>query len=61
MRDIRGQVNTFMLWLSMLFVALPIAGQGLLGRKLGSLIWLEQIVLHIIFGIGLWRTLYLLH
>ena len=52
---------TFMLWLSMLFVALPVAGHGLLGRHLGSLIWLEQIVCHIIFGIGLWTTLYLLH
>jgi hypothetical protein len=51
----------FILWLSMLFVALPIAGQGLLGRNLGSLTWLEQIVFHIFFGIGLWRTLYLFH
>jgi hypothetical protein len=51
----------FMLWISMLFIALPTAGQGLLGRNLGSLTWLEQIVLHIIFGIGLWGTLYLLH
>jgi hypothetical protein len=50
----------FVLWLSMLFVALPIAGQGLLGRNLGSLTWLEQIVFHIFFGIGLWGTLYLL-
>ena len=49
---------TFMLWLSMLFVALPVAGQGVLGKKLGSLTWLEQMVLHIIFGIGLWGTLY---
>jgi hypothetical protein len=51
----------FILWLSMLFVALPIAGQGLLGKNLGSLIWLEQIVFHIFFGIGLWGTLYLFH
>lgn len=51
----------FMLWLSMLFVALPTAGHGLFGRKLGSLTWLEQMVLHIIFGIGLWGVLYLLH
>lgn len=50
----------FILWLSMLFVALPVAGQGLLGRNLGPLTWLEQIVLHIIFGIGLWGTLSLL-
>ena len=51
----------FMLWLSMLFVALPTAGQGLFGRKLGSLTWLEQMVLHFIFGIGLWGILYLLY
>lgn len=51
---------TFVLWISMLFVALPTAGQGLLGKKLGPLTWLEQMVLHIIFGIGLWGTLYVL-
>jgi hypothetical protein len=51
----------FMLWLSMLFVALPTAGQGLFGRKLGSLTWLEQMVLHVIFGIGLWGIIYLLY
>ena len=51
----------FMLWLSMLFVALPTAGQGLFGRKLGSLTWLEQMVLHVIFGVGLWGILYLLY
>ncbi len=51
---------TFVLWISMLFVALPTAGQGLLGKKLGPLTWLEHMVLHIIFGIGLWGTLYVL-
>jgi hypothetical protein len=50
----------FLLWLSMLFVALPTAGQGFLGKRLGSLTRLEQFVLHIIFGIGLWGTLYAL-
>jgi len=48
----------FMLWLSMLFVALPIAGQGFLGRRLGPITWLEQLVLHIVYGIGLWGALY---
>ncbi len=52
---------TFLLWLSMLFIALPTAGQGVLGKKLGKLTWLEQIVLHIIFGFGLWGVLYFLH
>jgi hypothetical protein len=37
------------LWLSMLFVALPIAGEGFLGSKSGSLAWLEQFFLHVIF------------
>jgi len=52
---------TLLLWLSMLFVALPTAGQGLLGKKLGALTWIEQMVLHIIFGFGLWGVLHLLH
>jgi hypothetical protein len=51
----------FILWLSMLFMALPVAGQGLLGKNLGTLTWLEQIALHIVFGIGLWSALYALH
>jgi hypothetical protein len=42
-----------LLWLSMLFVALPVAGFRFLGRKLGSSTWLEQLILHIFFGIGL--------
>ena len=50
----------FLLWLSMLFVALPIAGQGFLGRRLGPVTWLEQLVLHIVYGIGLWGALYFL-
>ena len=50
----------FILWLSMLFVALPVAGQGLLGKKIGSRTWIEQLVLHVIFGIGLWRILLVL-
>jgi hypothetical protein len=50
----------FLLWLSMLFVALPIAGQGFLGIKLGPVTWIEQMVLHVVFGIGLWGALYYL-
>ena len=49
-----------MLWVSMLFVALPIAGQGFLGRRLGPATWLEQLALHIVYGIGLWGALYFL-
>ncbi len=41
----------FFLWLSMLFIALPMAGEGLLGRKSGPLAWVEQLVLHLIFFI----------
>lgn len=36
-------------WLSMLFIALPISGEGILGRKSGSQAWLEQLALYILF------------
>ena len=52
---------TFILWLSMLFVALPTARQGLLGKNLGPFIWIEQLILHIFFGIGLWGTILLIY
>lgn len=39
------------LWLSMLFIALPIAGEGILGRRSGRHSWFEQLMLHIIFFI----------
>lgn len=42
-----------LLWLGMLFVALPMAGQGLLGTRKGLFTWLEQLVLHIVYAIGL--------
>jgi hypothetical protein len=38
------------LWLAMLLVALPVAGQGFLGRSAGAYTWLEQLALHIVFG-----------
>jgi len=44
----------FVLWLAMLFSALPVAGQGLLGRRLAGTVWVEQFFLHLIFGIVLW-------
>jgi hypothetical protein len=40
----------FLLWLSMLFIALPVSGEGMLGAKSGPRAWLEQLILHIIFG-----------
>jgi hypothetical protein len=45
------------LWLAMLLVALPIAGQGLLGRKIARCSWIEQLVFHIIFGVVFWWML----
>lgn len=45
------------LWISMLFVALPVAGQGLLGRKGSRFAWAEQLFLHFVYGIGLWFSL----
>ena len=47
----------FILWLSMLFIALPIAGQGFLGRKASPCTWLEQLFLHIVFGAGYYYSL----
>jgi len=47
----------FILWLAMLFSALPVAGQGLLGRRLAGTVWVEQLFLHLIFGIVLWWAL----
>lgn len=37
------------LWLCMLFIALPVAGEGVLGKKSGRLTWLEQLFLHAIY------------
>ena len=39
----------FVLYISMLFIALPISGEGLLGRRSGKNSWLEQFVLHVFF------------
>jgi hypothetical protein len=50
----------FILWLAMLFIALPIAGQGIMGRKAGGRTWLEQLILHIIYGVGYFLSLKLL-
>lgn len=50
-------VYVFVLWLAMLAVALPIAGQGFMGNKIRNIVWLEQLVLHVIFGLGFWWAL----
>jgi hypothetical protein len=50
-------VYVLILWLAMLSIALPVAGQGLMGNKIRRSVWLEQLVLHIIFGIGFWWAL----
>jgi len=50
-------VYVLILWLAMLAVALPIAGQGFMGNKIRRSVWMEQLVLHAIFGIGFWWAL----
>lgn len=42
-------IYVLLLWLSMLFIALPAAGEGMLGNKSGHFAWLEQFILHMIF------------
>jgi hypothetical protein len=46
-------VFSLLMWLSMLFGALPVAGAGFLGSKLGRLAWLEHLLLEAIFGLVL--------
>ena len=50
-------VYILILWLAMLLTALPVAGQGLFGKKINRYVWLEQLILHIVFGISLWWAL----
>jgi hypothetical protein len=50
-------IYIFLLWLAMLFVALPIAGQGLFGKKVGNSVWIEQLFLHAVFGVAFWWAL----
>lgn len=50
-------VYVLILWLAMLSVALPVAGQGFMGKKIRRAVWLEQLLLHIIFGIAFWWAL----
>lgn len=46
-----------LLWLAMLLSALPIAGLGIFGRKAGKFTWLEQLLLHTVFGLVYWQFL----
>ena len=50
-------VYVLVLWLAMLAIALPVAGQGFMGNKIRSSVWLEQLVLHVIFGLSFWWAL----
>jgi hypothetical protein len=50
-------IYTGFLWLSMLFMALPIAGQGIFGRKSSPFSWLEQLILHGIFAVTYYLSL----
>jgi len=50
-----------LLWLSMLFIALPVAGEGLFGSRSGSFTWLEQLILHAIFSLLYYGCLRVLH
>jgi len=50
-------VYVFVLWIAMLLFALPVAGQGIMGKKISGVVWAEQLVLHIIFGLGFWWAL----
>lgn len=45
------------LWMGMLFTALPVAGAGLLGRKVGPNVWAEQLLIHAVFGAVFWWAL----
>ena len=50
-------IYVFVLWIAMLFVALPVAGQGIIGKKISGIVWIEQLILHVIFGLGFWCAL----
>ena len=47
----------FVLWVAMLLVALLVAGQGIMGKKISKKVWVEQLGLHVIFGLGFWWAL----
>jgi hypothetical protein len=47
----------FVLYLAMLFVALPTAGQGVLGHRIGRFAWVEQLAFHAVFAVSMWWAL----
>lgn len=47
----------FFLWLAMLFTALPVSGQGFMGKRIANTVWIEQLFLHFLFGLVLWWIL----
>ncbi|HAR96730.1 MAG TPA: hypothetical protein DCR97_12335 [Deltaproteobacteria bacterium] len=50
-------IYVLLLWLAMLFSALPIAGLGVLGRGAGRFTWLEQLLLHMVFAGVFWHLI----
>lgn len=50
-------VYVALLWLAMLYTALPAAGQGFRGKKIHRYVWLEQLILHCVFGFSFWWAL----
>lgn len=53
-------IYVFGLWLAMLFTALPVAGQGVMGNKLGRFVWAEQLFLHFVYATIFWWMLRLM-
>jgi hypothetical protein len=50
-------IYVLLLWLAMLFTALPVSGQGIMGKKISRFAWLEQLIHHIVFGFSFWWAL----
>jgi len=50
-------IYVLVLWIAMLCIALPVAGQGIIGKKISGVVWAEQLVLHVVFGLSFWWAL----
>lgn len=44
-------------WIFMCLIILPLVGMGLFGRRESGWIWLELLIAHHLFGLGLWLAL----